>query len=323
MTHGYEAFGLIIRSNRELPGLRATASAGHVDLDIEFAAGLAPEVDAEARNTTADTGWGSVGVRADGGRVLRYASHGGTLVWSTHVSGDGRSIEVRWRGPIELADVASFVESGGISTALALRGVPLLHACAIEAGAGAFLVLGAAGSGKSTLAAAAVARGHALLADDIAALDDSPPGVIVHPGASRLRMNEDTARAVGWDPDRLERVFATPELPPKVFAPLATADGTLCDRPRPVTAIFELGGRHHERLTIEPLAPAAALPVLLRNTYGDATMDARLRSRQLPFWTRLAQHVPICAVTPPDDLDAAADVVEELAAWGAISTSAG
>ena len=313
MTHRYEAFGLSIRSNRPLQGLR-TSETGRVDIAIEFDQGRAPEVDHRAADTTPDTGWGSVRGCEDGGRLLLYASRGGENAWSLRVSGDGRSIEVRWRGPVELADVAAFVETTGLPTALLLRGVPLLHGCAVDTGGVAFLVLGPGGAGKSTVAAAAIAAGNALLTDDIAALDATGDHVHVHPGGSQLRMHEDTAEALGWDPAELRRVFVTPTLPPKLFARLSRADGSLCVGTRRVAAIFVLGERRSRAVTIDRLAPSAALSAILRNTFGERAVDARARARLLPFWARLAREVPVHSVGPPDGLATAPSLVDALAA---------
>ena len=309
MTHRYEAFGVSIRSNRRLQGLR-TSETSRVDIDVEFDGSCAPEVDHRAAGTTPYTGWGSVRACEDGGRLLLYASHGGESAWSMRVSGDGRSIEVRWRGPVELADVATFVETTGLPTALLLRGVPLLHGCAVAAGGAAFLVLGPGGAGKSTFAAAAVAGGHALLTDDIAALDGTGDQVQVHPGGGQLRMSEDTAEALGWDPAELRRVFATPAMSPKLFAPLSPADGSLCTETRRLAAIFVLGEWRARSVAIDRLAPAAALRAILRNTFGERAVDARVRARLLPFWARLAREVPVHAVVPPDGLAMAPSLVD-------------
>jgi hypothetical protein len=320
VTHRYEAFGLSIRSNRRLPGMLPTETS-RVDVDVEFDEARAPAVDDRAAGTTPYTGWGAVRACEDGGRLLLYASHGGESAWSMRVSGDGRSIGVRWRGPVELADVAAFVETTGLPTALVLRGVPLLHGCAVDTGRTAFLVLGPGGAGKSTVAAAAVAAGHALLTDDVAALDPAGDRVRVHPGGSQLRMNEDTAEALGWDRAELRRVFATPTLPPKLFAQLSRADGSLCDGARRVAAIFVLGERRSGSATVDRLAPSAALPVLLRNTFGERAVEVRTRARLLPFWARLARGVPVFAVAPPDDLAMAPSLADTLAAAAAAAAS--
>lgn len=311
MTHHYMAFGLSIRSNRPLQGLPASETS-RVDIAVEFDEAAAPQLAHRAADTTPYTGAGSVHGCEDGGRLLLYASHGGERAWSLRVAGDGRSIEVRWRGPIELADIAAFVETTGLPSALLLRGVPLLHGCAVDMGSTAFLVLGPGGAGKSTVAAAAVAGGNALVTDDIAALDATGDHVLVHPGGSHLRMNEDTAEAMGWDRLELRRVFATPTLPPKLFARLSRADGSLCDSARRIAAIFVLGGRRSPAVAIDRLAPSAALPVILRNTFGERAVEVQTRARLLPFWARLGREVPVYAVVPPDGLAMAPALVEAL-----------
>jgi hypothetical protein len=305
----HEAFGLAIRSNRPLP-----SGLDRVDLDVRFADGLAPVVDERAAATTSDTGFGAVRGCDDGSRLLLYASHGGERVWSLRVSADGRSIEVRRRGPVDERDIAAFVETTGIPTALALRGVPLLHGCAVDLGDSAFVVLGPGGAGKSTVAAAAVAGGRALLTDDIAALDPDGGPVRVQPGGAQLRMHPDTARALGWDPGELRRIFVTPELPAKLFAPLSEADGSLCTGARPVAAIFVLGERRPGPAAIERLAAPAAVQALLTNTFGERAVGPEVPARLLPFWTRLAREVPVHAVAPPEGLAEAPALVDALAA---------
>jgi hypothetical protein len=299
VSHSYEAFGVAVRANRPLPTLRV-ADAREPDVVVDFAEGEAPEVDAAASSTTELTGSYSTTVSDDGGRLYRLASHGGERTWSMRVSGDGRGIEVRWSGPVALADIASLVEVTGLPAAVTLRCRPLLHGCAIEAGGAAFVVLGASGAGKSSVAAAALAAGHGVLTDDVAALEASSADVVVHPGGRQLRLNGDTARALGFSPADLGRVFETPELPPKLFAWLPAENVAA----RSVAAIFVLSGRRAERPEVERLTPAAALPMLLRNTYGNHAADAHVRAALLPFWTRVAQEVPAHLATPPDGLAA-------------------
>jgi hypothetical protein len=313
MMHRFKAFGLEIRSNRQLPALHPSEST-RVDLTVKFEGGRVPEIDHAASNTTPHTGSRSIRACEDGGRLLLFASHGGRRAWAMHVNGDGRWIEVRWRGGIQVPDIVAFVEATGLPTALALRGVPLLHGSAVDTGSDAFLVLGAGGAGKSTLAAAAVAAGNSLLTDDVAALDITRGDVHVRPGSRQLQMNEDTAQAFGWDPAGLRRVFLTPSLPRKLAARLSTTDGTLSADAKRVAAIYVLGERRSRQVKTERLVPAAAVNALLRNVYAECVADARARARLLPVWTRMAREIPVYRVSPPDDLTAASSLVDALAA---------
>lgn len=313
MNHAYDAFGVHLRSNRPLPGLRE-AEPDRPDLTVEFAGGREPDVDATAAlATTATRGSNSTRVAPDGGRLFLLASHGGERVWSMRVDGDGARIEVRWRGPVALADIAALVITTGLPAALRLRGVPLLHGAAVASGGAAFAVLGESGAGKSSIAAAAVAGGYALLADDVLALHGDPSAVRVHPGGWQLRMNEDTALAFGWEPWQLTRVYATPELPPKLFARARV------DEPgaRRLAAVFVLGPRHRSEHGIVRLEPAAALPLLLAHGYLDSIDTPPERAALLPFWVRLARELPVHAIAPPDglaDLPAFVSTLAEAAA---------
>lgn len=297
MSNTYAVFGLVLRSNRPLPAL-TPVDAARADVQIEFAEG-SPELDPIAAETTADVGSQSAHTTADGGRVHRLASHGGERAWTMRVSGDGARIDVAWRGPVPPRDVVTLALNTGLPTALRLRGVPLLHGCAIGAGRGALVVSGASGAGKSSLAAAAVAAGCGLVADDVAALDARAGGVFVHVGPRQMRMNPDVARLFAADPKRLEPVLVTPGVPNKLVASLPPED----PRPRGVGAIFVLSERAAEP-RIERLRPRDALPLILRNAFADYAVAPSLRAALLPFWTRLAQEVPVHLVAPPDRLDA-------------------
>jgi hypothetical protein len=189
------------------------------------------------------------------------------------VAGDGAHIEVRWTATMDLDDIVAFVITRGLAISLAYRRVPLLHACAITAGAGAFLFVGPSGSGKSTIAAAAVAQGAALMADDIAALTLRAGQVYVEPGLRRMRLDGDTAQALGWNHTALTRVFADPRLSDKRSVELSGGQGRFCGEPQPLRGIHVLG----TRLTGEPettrLSPVEALARILDNLYGDDLLD--------------------------------------------------
>jgi hypothetical protein len=305
----YVAFGLSVASNAPLPGLPPASADAAADVTVNFAAGKRPVTDPAARDVPEDLGWRAIRRGPDGAQLFLAASHGGARAWSMDVSGDGASIEVRWEGAVDPADIAVLVEAGGLPTCLALKGVPLLHGCAIDAGERAILVIGESGAGKSTAAAAAVAGGRALLADDVAALTARAGGVYVEPGPAQLRMQPDTAAAFGWDVRATRRVFAEPAIEDKRWVELSVADGNYCAEPRPVGAIYVLAPRRSDEPRIDQLEPAVALPLLLGNTYADY---AARRAALLPFWTRLAQEVAVFRLAAVDGVAAMPSLVDAL-----------
>lgn len=303
MTHPVlrrSAYGLVIDTNRELAGTRPSG-AETADVTIDFRDDLAPEVDAAAAESTGERGWMSMGTGAGGSRIHRCASDGGARAWSMEVAPGGRHLEVRWTAGTELGDVMAFVLTRGLAASLAAKGVALLHACVLEVGGRAVLVVGPSGAGKSTFAGAALAHGWPVLADDIAALTDHGGRIGVHPGVAALRLDERTAQALGWDPLTLPRVFADPRMPGKR---LIRWDGDPGEAPRPVEALVVLGHRRPDGPQIARLAASETLPILLGNLYGADLAERDPRAALLPFWARLAGEVPGLRVHPADDVAA-------------------
>jgi hypothetical protein len=215
-----------------------------------------------------------------------------------------RRIILRWSADVHVADVIAFVMTRGLAAILAARGVPLLHACAIEVAGEAVLVAGASGAGKSTVGATAVAAGRALIADDIAALTTVDGRVHVQPGVHQMRLDEHSASAAGWDVARLPRLFADPRLVGKRVVELAPSGRGFCAEPRALAAIHVLGSRRPVGAEILPLAPRQALPALLSNTYGSDLVGRHHKAAQLPFWAQLAEDVPVFETHAAEDVSA-------------------
>jgi hypothetical protein len=118
------------------------------------------------------------------------------------------------------------------------------HATAVLIGGRAWVLLGAPGSGKSTLASGLAARGHPVLADDLAVIDDHT--VLAGPRSCDLR--PEAARRLGRGEllkDEVGRPRWREELPPAPYeAPLG---GFIQLGWGDETAMSTAGGR--ERLT--------------------------------------------------------------------------
>lgn len=120
--------------------------------------------------------------------VVERHEDAGFCIWAPRygrhvVSGDGADVRcalprvAAWRWErLLFAQV--------LPLAAALLGRVLFHASAVAVDGGAFGFTGHAGAGKSSVAAHLVARGAALVTDDILALELSDDGVLAHPGAS-------------------------------------------------------------------------------------------------------------------------------------------
>jgi hypothetical protein len=77
------------------------------------------------------------------------------------------------------------------------RGYLALHASGVAIDGQAILFVGNSGSGKSTTAAAFHARGHDLLADDVAAIRILKEGIELQAACTGLRLREDSRIVLG------------------------------------------------------------------------------------------------------------------------------
>jgi hypothetical protein len=237
----------------------------------------------------------SIGRSADGGWLrLRYAD--GTTVT---VDAAGTRVGCTWPAELTLEDASTYLLGPVCGLLLRLRGVTCLHASAVRIGAGAVLVCGPAGAGKSTTAAALAARGHAVLADDVCALDETPSGVHVRPAYPQLRLWPDAARALYGEAAEL------PALTPnwdKRYLDLSGLPGAFLDRPLPVSAVYVLAGRETERAPrLEPVSAGERVMALVANTYMGWLPDVAAQGRDLARYGRMARGVPVVLAVPHAD----------------------
>jgi len=169
-----------------------------------------------------------------------------------------------WRhgkiGPEDVAFLADAVATTSAFTRMA--GTLALHAAAIRSGNGAFAIVGDSNTGKTTTAVACALSGFQVYSDEFCIVSNGsvrpfPRCLSLRPGGiavlNRLRAvpatlrDELRIREGGWTNVRFDRLFGGVPAGEKV----------------PLRAIFLLDGRA-EHPSIEPLAPAALLPVAAR-----------------------------------------------------------
>ena len=179
-AHTYEACGLRFRSELELPGLRPAAGDG---ADVVVRRGPVEE----------PSGFPPSGIAAEPGPDadrLAWYGRARLRVADDEVVADSA----------DDAFVRQCVVGPGLGVLLHRRGRLVLHGSAVDVGGRAVVLLGEKGAGKSTTAAALLARGHALLTDDLVALaarpgggSDGPPAVA--PGPTQMKLWPESAEA--------------------------------------------------------------------------------------------------------------------------------
>ncbi len=221
------------------------------------------------------------------------------------------SVTIHEDGPIDPIQVTSFLVSPFMPLRLrTLMQFFPLHAAVIGIGDSAVAICGPSGAGKTTLALHLREQSHAIVADDLAAID--PATQQVHHGATFCRIDpKHPAVRKASGPRR------TNTRVPKHF--LDTSNHAFWSNPRalPLTAIFMLGSSDDGQITAERLAEPMAGLALSRNLSGEMFAPS-LPARQAGLAAALdmARRIPVYALRRPRGLEhlaATADLIRDIA----------
>ena len=275
----YAAFGLTLESAVPFPELSRTEHSAQVCISLAPEQWQEPQEDAELPPIVVRPGltrfvWREVGafdVR-DGARIQVAASP----------DADARLLRAGILGP-------------AMAALLQQRGRLVLHASVLSIDGRAVALLGDSGAGKSTLAAALSARGHCMLADDIAAIEVTADAIHVYAALPLCKLNPDAMRALGEDP-----------------LDFALVDGDDAKRVRPVTPPADTMDAHPlaallvlatgDAVGITPIEPPAAFLEILRFSYGITWMHELSGPADLPKRAELARRLPVFRLSRTNDL---------------------
>lgn len=288
----YRAFGLAIASDMALPEL-VPARPGPADLTIRIVHTGRPFPAPEAPGT------------------FRFGEPDAFLLYpqigAFRIAAPGL-IEVEPRPGVDPALIAFPLLGPVIALLLQARGSFLLHGSALAAPEGrSFAFLGDKGAGKSTTAAAFLRAGHALLTDDIIAIEGLETGAgRISPAFPQVKLTEAASAALtGAD---LGARGAVPMVRDKrrflVGSGFAEASH--------VPSHFFLLTRG-PRLGLRELDPKERMKAFLRFSYGTrfgpAAITPPIAARHARQCAALAHRAQAAILTVPDDLAALGEVV--------------
>jgi hypothetical protein len=283
--HSYELMGLAVAAEPPLPELTRRTDERAPDLTIRMRPIPAPPPSQNPLSVAGD----EASLNAAPARFRVRA---------------GREIDIEPKPGASAADVRDFLLGPVLGIVCHQRGLLPLHASAVVLAGRAVAFAGPSGAGKSTLAAQLGARGHAVVCDDLCALDLAAGAVRVLPGVPRLKL---------W-PDALERLGG---------ALAASAIGGGADKRQapmpafaagaPLGGVCILAGRDDGgRFAIEPLTGAAAVEALMANVFRAQYLAPMRRLPQaFAAAAALAARAPVFALARSGDLrDLEADTAE-------------
>lgn len=292
----YTAFGIVFRSELELPELLPARDGERPD--VEVVCGAVPdELPGVLKR----------GVRFQAtAETLRLQVDG----VATYLVEHGRKITIAREAAASDDDVRVFLLGSAIGALLHQRGDLVLHGSAIDWNGTAVVFLGRSGVGKSTLAAAFRSRAHAVLTDDLCVVRPGPEGrMLAHPGFPQTKLWLDSLEKLDISPDGLRRIRHKLE---KRAVPLAT---DFAGQPLPVGKLFVLRACNRPELTLEPVQGPGKFAVLKNQTYRFGFLAAiEGKSGHFQRALRLAQQVPLTAIARPSGVFGLGELVEAIEA---------
>lgn len=299
MSRLYRTYGLTLRSDVDLPELTPAPEGVLADVRIvrRSVDGIGP------------------------GNATRFEGEAAVLQWEAvgrfRVTRDTVVVECRDDVPDDL--VAFPLLGAVLATLLHLRETFVLHASAVAVEGRAVVLLGHKGAGKSTTAAALVAAGHALLTDDIVAIDACNGTPVVRRGFAQMKLSDPALRLVAdrgrarpqahaeIDKTRLVLDAAAPGPPQAVSQTVPLGEIYMLERGGGTDAAPHAAPLGTAALGIAALDPGAALAALVQFSYmtrfGDAALSGPARMRHLRDCAALAGAGAVHRLTVPHGVE--------------------
>jgi len=290
----YSAYGLCLESNLPLQGLAPCGRIEVPDLLIEIEDGerfpAAPTETAYYVSDWRDQGSGDAGLKiyklTDASYILRYAEG-----VEFHIAADSTRIAARFASHSSLVDMTSFLTGPVLGFVLRMRGVIALHACAIDVGDKAIVLVGDAFAGKSTTAVMFARLGCGVMSEDVAPLCLEGRAVAVRPGCTEVALRPSAVKYLYGSADALPKFSDNWE---KRRLDLA-ATGAFSHRTLPIAAVYVLTnhGTAPDAPCVRPLSSGAAMVELLANIYANRLFHRELRLRELDTVHRVVETIPV------------------------------
>lgn len=271
-AYSYVAYGARIESFMPLPPLVAAESEKEPDVIVRCGSvGTAPF----------ETSGSDFQCHVVEDEIWIYCGGVGTLRIR-----DGREIDVDPAPEAQEFTLRSYIVKAALAAVLRQQDKLILHASAVAIDGRAAAFIGSSGMGKSTTTAALHARGHAVVADDLVAVDlRHPDGPHVLPGAPHLALLPESARAVGDDPDQL------PRLAPRSPKHGRDAMRGFAHEPVKLARVYALADG--ERNAIKPIGRDNALGALVVHTFGRRVFQPSPDAAHFMQCVALLRSVPV------------------------------
>ena len=226
------------------------------------------------------------GWQAAPGRVLMRGAIGRFLI--------EEGVRVTLERPTIEQDAALAVQflDAALAMILQQRGDVVLHGNAAITSQGAMVLCGESGSGKSTALTALLARGFAMLSDDITACRILHPGQVeVMPGMPHLHLDAHAAAQLGLD------ISGLPQYPWRRMKAMVPTSTQMATAPAPLRAIYVLRACDEDTVRTQQITGADKFTIVQQQLYGPL-LPAQHQSL-FPLLAKLAQQTEVYLLWRP------------------------
>jgi hypothetical protein len=231
-------------------------------------------------------------------RLADFYLQAGRIVGHPLAEASPDLLEIRFLGPV-------------LSYWLERRGVPTLHASAVEVNGRAVAFLSRHGGGKTGLAAALVQAGHPLLTDDILPVEESAGTFHARPGYPQMRMWPDEAAHFIERSEELPIVL--PGLAKRRVPVGAGGFGAFRDISLPLAGLYIAERRTEGPVEILDVSPRDALIELVRHSFSPHLVAAAgFQPSRFDLFARLVRNVPVRRLVYPSGFERLPEVAEIL-----------
>lgn len=302
----FTIFGLRVASHRDIPGFEPAPPDSPPDVEIWFQ--QKPAWVRAALATQAEPWFHTPGNDANGKPVLQVWKRAADAYFHYRYCDDvefildrgGTKIWAGWPPEQSFEDATVYLAGPILGFLLRLRGTVCLHASAVRIGAQAVALVGGPGAGKSTTAAGFAQQGWPVLSDDVVALHDRGPELLVLPASPFLKLTPAAVTGLWGSGDALPLVAPNWE---KRYLDLSAPGYKFERQPAPLGAIYFLDARTAPgpEGVISDIAPQDAFITLVANTYTNYLLDPPMRRLEFEVLSRIVNRVPLRQVNAHSD----------------------
>jgi hypothetical protein len=277
----YNAYGLSIRSQIQLPELLSNDQAEVSETDVDIRIGRVSEDGLEDENQIGPPLWVSQSeIWFKVPDVARFLMR------------DGQKITIDPAPGIDEESIRVYLLGSAFGALLIQRGHLVLHGNAIRIGDKCMVCVGDSGAGKSTLAAGFMQRGYDILADDVVPVDLNYSAL---PGFPRIKLWQDAADRLGIDTKKLRRIRPDIE---KFNYPLFNQ---FAQQPLPIRWVYILDSHNAAETLLEPIVGLERFRPLRDNTYRMIFLQGMaLEAEHLQLCGKLAGQIRLARITRPE-----------------------